>query len=157
MNLKWKDLDKWDQRFLDLAKHISTWSKDPSTQVGAVIANDKEIVSLGYNGYPMYIKDEESNDTRDKKLSKIVHAEINAILFARTNLLGFTLYTYPFMPCNNCMSIVIQAGIMRVVAPYSYADRWQESFAISRELCRKSDTELLEINMLPEHDIGSRD
>jgi deoxycytidylate deaminase len=31
-------LDKWDSRFLSLAKYISTWSKDPSTQVGAVIA-----------------------------------------------------------------------------------------------------------------------
>ena len=42
---------KWDTRFLGLATHISAWSKDPSSQVGAVITDGNRIISLGYNGF----------------------------------------------------------------------------------------------------------
>ena len=47
------DRDKWDRRFLKIAREGATWSKDPSTQVGAVIVDqDQRVVSLGYNGPP---------------------------------------------------------------------------------------------------------
>lgn len=50
--------NKWDFRFLDLAKFISSWSKDPSTKVGAVITDwDNRIVSIGYNGFPKNVHD----------------------------------------------------------------------------------------------------
>jgi dCMP deaminase len=67
---------------MGLAKYISEWSKDPSTKVGAVIVDDeKKIVGLGFNGFPIKTSDnEELYYDRDYKLSKIVHAEINAIL-----------------------------------------------------------------------------
>lgn len=31
--------EKWNRRFVELAKNVSTWSKDPSTKVGAVIVD----------------------------------------------------------------------------------------------------------------------
>ena len=50
---KSRKLDKWDHRFLALAEHISHWSKDPSTKVGAVITHrSKRVVSMGFNGLP---------------------------------------------------------------------------------------------------------
>ena len=54
-------LDKWDMRFLALAEHISEWSKDPSTQVGAVITHSrsKRVISLGFNGFPAGVEDTE--------------------------------------------------------------------------------------------------
>ena len=61
--------NKWDQRFLDIAKLVSTWSKDPSTQTGAVIVRpDRSVVSLGFNGFPkaMLDKDEWYNDRNEK-------------------------------------------------------------------------------------------
>ena len=50
----------WEQRYLDLAQHISTWSKDPSRQIGAVVVGDSgQILSIGYNGFPRGINDDE--------------------------------------------------------------------------------------------------
>ena len=42
-------LNKWDKRWLEIAGLVSTWSKDPSTQIGAIAVKDKRLVSTGYN------------------------------------------------------------------------------------------------------------
>ena len=53
-------MSKWDERFLELAKQIASWSKDPSTQVGCVVVGpDREIRSTGFNGLPRGIEDSE--------------------------------------------------------------------------------------------------
>jgi dCMP deaminase len=122
----------WDRRFLALAEHVSTWSKDPSTKVGAVIVRpDRSIASLGYNGFPRGMSDFEAvyND-REEKYSRVVHGEINAILAAREPLHGYTLYTWPFAPCDRCAVQVIQAGIKRVVCPVVPADKLERWKAI---------------------------
>ena len=49
--------DKWDQRFLDLAREVSTWSKDPSRQIGCIAVRDRKILATGYNGFPKGIDD----------------------------------------------------------------------------------------------------
>lgn len=109
---------KWDKRFMGLAEHVAGWSKDPSTQVGAVIARDNVQISQGFNGFPRGVHDDESKlEDRDLKYQMIIHAEINAILFANEDLYGATVYTWPFAPCCRCAAIIIQAGIKRVVAP----------------------------------------
>lgn len=130
---------KWDQRFLGLAKHVSSWSKDPSTQVGAVIVDDQQrIVSLGYNGFPSTIDDnpERLND-RETKYELTIHGEINALLFANKPINGFTLYTYPFPPCTRCGVQFIQAGIGRVVSIPAKGElqaRWADSIQRSADL-----------------------
>ena len=126
---------KWDLRFLELARHVSEWSKDPSTKVGAVITRpDRSIASLGYNGFPRGMRDDAAlYKDRDKKLSRVVHAELNAILNAREPLHGYTLYVWPpgYGPtCDRCAAHVIQAGIKRVVNQLrqdDFASRWRES------------------------------
>ena len=120
---------KWDLRFLGLAQNpISTWSKDPSTQVGAVITDGKEIVSVGYNGFPADVEDKpEWYHDRDKKLSLMVHAEVNAKRIANRPLLGCTLYTYPFLPCRVCAEEFIGTGIKRAVSLKNTEARWDES------------------------------
>ena len=136
---------KWHKRFLDLAKHISTWSKDPSTQVGAVIVdNSKRIISTGYNGFPIGVHDNiERLENRDIKYEMIVHGEINAIVFARQDLTNTTLYTYPFMPCSRCASIVIQSGIKTVIAPFNDNPRWKDSFEITKTLFAEAGVDLI--------------
>ena len=112
--------DKWDKRFIALAQHVSTWSKDPSTQVGAVIAKDKTEIAMGYNGFPSSIKD--TPDRLQHRLTKYkytIHAEMNAILKAGKegrSVLDSTLYLYPLPPCAECAKHVVAAGITRVVA-----------------------------------------
>jgi dCMP deaminase len=133
------DVSKWDQRFLKLAYDVSDWSKDPSTKVGAVIARGKRFISLGYNGFPVGVEDtEERLNERELKYQLIVHGERNAIIFAERSLVGCTLYTVPFMPCSVCAGMVIQAGITRVVAPYSDNPRWIESFKLTESMFREA-------------------
>ena len=74
-------LNKWYKRYLKLAAEVATWSKDPNTQVGAVVVGSKgQILSQGYNGFPRGINDTSKRlNDRDTKLSLVVHAEMNAI------------------------------------------------------------------------------
>ena len=135
----------WNRRFLSLAEHIATWSKDPSTKVGAVIVDDeRRIISTGYNGFPRDVEDTDHRlQNRDVKYEMIVHGEINAIVFANQNLQGTTLYTWPFMPCSRCAGIVIQSGIRTVVAPYNDNPRWQASFELTEQMFREAGIKLV--------------
>lgn len=137
-------MDKWDNRFLDLAKHISSWSKDPSTKVGAVIVDEnRRIVSVGYNGFSAGVHDfPERYENRDIKYEMIIHGEINAILFANRDLHGCTLYTWPFQPCSRCASIVVQKGISRVVAPINKSPKWEKSFTLANDIFSESKVKL---------------
>ena len=113
--------DKWDKRFLDLAKHISEWSKDPSTKVGCiVVGEDREIRSTGFNGFPRGIEDKQERlEDREQKYPMICHAEENAIMHAARigiSLKGTTAYvTWP--PCSRCTRSLIQAGVSEVIYP----------------------------------------
>jgi dCMP deaminase len=122
-------LTKWDKRFIGLAEHISAWSKDSSTKVGAVLVDtEQRIISTGYNGPPRGVSD--YYITRQERLFKTVHAEENAILFATRSLKGATAYV-THACCANCAAKLIQVGIGRVVFPKPSADflsRWQESY-----------------------------
>jgi dCMP deaminase len=140
------NLLKWDYRFLDLAEFISSWSKDPSTKVGAVITDsDNRIISVGYNGFPKDIHDyQEMLNDRETKYNMIIHGEMNAILFANRSLLDCTLYTYPFMPCPRCASIIIQSRIKRVVSYKNSIDRWEKDLKLSRWLFKQANVELIE-------------
>ena len=142
--------DKWDQRFLEMAQLVGSWSKDPSTQVGAVIVRpDRTVVSVGFNGFPRHMWDyDDLYADRDVKLSRIIHAEMNAILHAREPLEGYTLYTSPVLTCDRCAVHVIQAGIMRVVAPVAPADlsdRWGEMFKKAREYYDEAGIQVVEL------------
>jgi dCMP deaminase len=136
-------MNKWDYRFLDLAEFISSWSKDPSTKVGAVITDENNrIISIGYNGFPQDIIDDDRLQDRDTKYKIIVHGEMNAILFANRSLKLCTLYTYPFMPCPRCSSIIIQAGIGRVVSYNNIPERWKDEFELSKTLFKEANVEV---------------
>jgi dCMP deaminase len=127
-------MNHWDQRFLALAEHISGWSRDPSTKVGAVIVDPMQrVVSMGFNGFPRGIADDARLDDRAVKYEITVHAEANAILFAQRPLAGCTLFNWPLPPCSRCAALIIQAGISRVVAPEP-TERWLSSCSTGRDL-----------------------
>lgn len=116
----------WDIRFLQLADHVANWSKDPSTKVGAVIANDQhQVLSLGYNGFPRGVTDLKSRyEDRPTKLLFVAHAERNALDNAFTDVRGATLYT-TLCPCNECAKSIIQRGIRRVISYTPPADKFE--------------------------------
>lgn len=107
------DIPSWDEYFIGFTKYAATRSKDPKTQVGACIVDkDHRILSIGYNGMPIGIADDEEH-WRTKHLL-VSHAEANAISFCKADLEGSTLYV-TFFPCNECAKMIIQNKIKRVV------------------------------------------
>lgn len=132
----------WDARFLALAEHVAGWSKDPSTQTGAVLTDGKWVISLGFNGFPPRLFDKPGLLTdRAEKLKRTIHCEVNAVLRAGPASRGTTLYTWPFLSCAECAKLMIAAGVARVVAPQMPADkaeRWAASMQTSEQLFREA-------------------
>ena len=110
----------WDEYFMGLAHLSAMRSKDPSTQVGAVIVDQEhKVVGIGYNGLPIGCSDDEFPWDREggmleSKYAFVVHAELNAILNSTRDLHGCTLYVSLF-PCNECAKAIIQSGIRKIV------------------------------------------
>lgn len=122
----------WHQRYIDLARQIATWSKDPSTQCGAVfIGESGQVLSQGYNGFPRGMKDsEERYLNREEKYSRIVHAEMNAIYNASrsgVSLEGSTAYVHGLPCCHECAKALIQVGVKSVVMKEANNIRWNDS------------------------------
>lgn len=118
---KKQDYISWDEYFMGVAVLSARRSKDPNTQVGACIVNDKnKIVGAGYNGLPMGCDDDEfpwekQGDFLQTKYPYICHAELNAILNnIGMDLQGCKIYTALF-PCNECAKAIIQSGIAEVI------------------------------------------
>ena len=130
-----------------MAALVASWSKDTSTQVGAVIVDaDRRIVSVGFNGFPRGCDDSpELYADRERKYRRVVHAERNALLFACRSIKGCTLYTTPFPPCAPCAAMFVQAGIARVVAPSpspGLAERWGAELAEAASLFAEAGVQL---------------
>lgn len=138
------DRTKWDLKFLSLAKFWSEMnSKDPSTKVGAVIADDSHrLMGIGYNGFPRSVSDDpERYADRNIKYPMVVHAEANAILFANKTE-GCTVYVWPLFTCCDCAGLLIQSGIKRVVSPPPIEERWKSQYDISEAMYRDAGIEL---------------
>lgn len=102
----------WDTMFMEMAQTVAKRSKDPRTQVGAILVSPgNNRVAIGYNGFPKGI--EETQERWADKYRYVVHAEENAILNAKCDLEGWTLYVTLF-PCTSCTNKILQAGIARV-------------------------------------------
>lgn len=135
---------KWDKRYLNLAYAVSKWSRDPSTQIGAVAVGSKgQVLSQGYNGFPRGIKDTQDRYyDRETKYKLIVHAEQNLIYNATYNgvsLDGSTLYVTGLPVCSECAKGVIQVGIKRVVMPHiDDMKSWKESWELSSSMFREA-------------------
>lgn len=143
---------KWDRRFIEMARLVATWSKDPSTQTGAVIAGpDRRVISVGFNGFPAGMPDSaELYANREEKYARIIHCEVNALLFARVVPVRASLYTYPFMSCDRCAVQMIQAGLRRFVAPRPTSDqntRWGQAFDRTRKYIAEVGGTLLEVDL----------
>lgn len=130
--------DRWQEYFLDLCGVSAEMSKDPSTQVGALVVRpDRTIAGMGWNGFPMGCNDDERLYlNRDTKYSRTIHAEMNAILHLRERPRGYTLYCSCAV-CDRCMAHIAQVGIIKVVTPPPTADylsRWAKSYEMALEI-----------------------
>ena len=134
----------WDDKFMDLAKLVSTWSKDRSTQVGAVIVNsDNRVVSLGYNGPPSGFTDDEEDyvHIRPDKYLYFEHGERNCIYNAARlglSVSGCKIYVTDsreehLFCCADCARAIIQSGITELVIerPSGIDNNWDKSTRVA--------------------------
>ena len=125
--MKRQNYISWDEYFMGIAKLAALRSKDPSTQVGAcIVSQDNIIISTGYNGMPKGCSDDEypwSREGGETKYPYVVHAELNAVLNANgRDLRGSKLYVALF-PCNECAKAIIQSGIKEIIY---YSDKYHD-------------------------------
>ena len=136
-------INKWDARWLEIAGVVSTWSKDPSTKIGAIAVKDKRLVSTGYNGFPRGIQDYDDRwNNREEKYKYVVHAEMNCIYNANyhnQSLKGSTMYIVGLPVCHECAKGIIQAGVVRVVAQFKDAPlKWARSTEITEKMFKEA-------------------
>lgn len=140
--------DKWDTRFLEMAAFVSTFSKDPNTQMGAVIVSeDRRQIAIGYNGFPRGIADDERLGKRDLKRTLMVHAETNAVLNCAfdTVVVPATLYVTGH-PCLECAKVIVQKRLRRVVyRPFVFVGFWHDSMLAASRLFEEAGIEAREI------------
>ena len=151
--MKRTDYISWDEYFIGIAMLAAKRSKDPSTQVGAcIVSQDNIIISTGYNGMPKGCSDDEFSWDRegaDTKYPYVVHAELNAILNANgRDLRGSRIYVALF-PCNECAKAIIQSGVKEVVY---LSDKYKDSlsFIASKRMLDAAGVKYTQLK--PEHD-----
>ena len=138
----------WKNRYLNLAQHVSAWSKDPSRKIGAVaVGAQGQILAQGYNGLPRGIEDtEERLHNREEKYKYVVHAEMNVIFNASLNgvsLKDADLYVYGLPVCSECAKGIIQVGIKRVfiLTDSLIPPIWEESWKLSKSMLNEAGVE----------------
>ena len=131
--------NKWDSRYLRLAREVSTWSKDPSTKIGAIAIGSKgQVLAQGYNGFPRGIYDGENRYiNKATKYQYVVHAEQNVIYNATYNgvsLDNASLYVWGLPVCSDCAKGIIQVGVKRIVMDGSIPNRWKDSWQLTQKM-----------------------
>lgn len=147
-------INKWDLRFMEMAREVSQWSKDPSKQIGCVAVGDNhQVLSTGYNGFPRGISDDEERyEDREVKYKYVVHAEKNCIYNACLNgisLAGAKLYAYGLPICSECAKGIIQVGIKEVIIDEGsfIIPKWNESFEFTKHLFEEADVIIKYVNI----------
>ena len=127
----------WDEYFMGVAMLSAERSKDPNTDVGAcIVSDDNRILSMGYNGAPRGLHDDKMHWDRvgsfiDTKYAYVCHAELNAILNAKTSVEDCKLYVTLF-PCNECAKVIIQSGIKEFIYLSDKYDGTKENMAAKK-------------------------
>ena len=134
-----------DEYFMRIAQVVSLRSTCMKRKVGAVLVKESHILSTGYNGAPSGFshctletcvrKDLKSGEKPE--LCRGVHAEINCIIQAAihgTSIMGDTTLFSTHFPCMNCLKLVINAGIKRIV----YREGYNMENEVKQEMIKES-------------------
>jgi dCMP deaminase len=137
---------EWENRFLEMARLVSSWSKDPSTKVGAVLVSGRHVLGTGYNGFPVGCDDSaEIYLNRDEKYRRVVHAEVNALLNAQGKK-GDEMSLYSTLcPCSQCAAMIINFGVRQVFCPvptHDQLERWGASFDSASKMFKEAEVKM---------------
>ena len=100
---------------------------------------DNRIISTGFNGFPKGLKDSiERLEDKEFKRAVTLHAEENAILYAKQDLTDCNLYIYGLPPCSHCAAMIIQSGIKnvyyRIPKNYEISEHWKDNLNLAKEI-----------------------
>lgn len=137
---------KWFWRFLDLAKHVATWSKD-TTQVGAVaVVTDgdyKAVLETGYNGLPRGVQDLPERMERPAKYLWTAHAEANLVAHAASKVLAGSTVFVTHLCCSQCMASLINAGVKRICVGDGKTSMPPEQFDVSTTMASEAGVQII--------------
>jgi len=138
---------------------VSTWSKDPSTKVGAVlVGSNGQVLSQGYNGFPRGLDDDLSlYRVKEFKYQHIVHAEENCVynaVYNNTPIKDSKIYITGLPICHNCAKVIIQCGISEVIIDTLPNKNWTDSAIIAAKMLRDCS---VEYNIIVDEEIKSVD
>jgi dCMP deaminase len=119
----------WEKYALSLAEVASLRSEDPYVKVGACLLRaDNSVAGLGYNGAPPGVNIDWDN--RDERRKRVVHAEVNALRYARPQECYLLACTH--LPCNDCLRMIASYGVKKVIFKEVY-ERDTSSIELSKE------------------------
>lgn len=133
----------WDELYTEIAKTVAKRSKDPHTQVGAVLVKNHCILGLGYNGEPINFKYNFDWHSYEKYLY-VIHAEVNAIINATSigaDIRNSDIYL-TLSPCPNCMKLLVQYQIKNIF----FIDKYEKNFALSKHIADNANINLIQVN-----------
>ena len=118
-------MNKWDDRMVEVARLVSTWSKDAERKVGCVITTeDYHILATGFNGYPKNVDDTDPSF----RLHKSIHAEVNAALRLPRMCERARVFVWGGHPCAQCAAVLLQKGCRYFYVPKILVlSKWSES------------------------------
>lgn len=137
-------MGRWEARFLEMARLVAGWSKDPSTKVGAVaVGTARQVLETGFNGLPRGVRDLASRMGRPDKYLWTSHAEENLVAHAARQVLeGSTVYV-THLCCNVCARMLINAGVSRVVCDDGRTSMPKEVFETARLMFKEAGVSLV--------------
>lgn len=144
---------KWIKRFLELAHIIASWSKDPSTKVGAIAVDPKSraILETGYNGLPRGVQDLNSRMQRPEKYLWTSHAEENVVAHAARKILDGSEVYVTHLCCCRCARLLINSGVKKIIVDGTGKTSMpDEEFDVAVRMFREANVVLEIHNTLPE-------
>jgi len=142
----------WNEYFLNMAYLVAMRSPDPMTHNGAVIVGpNNEVISTGYNGFPMGVEHKAERMGRPEKYFWMSHSEVNALYLCPIRPVGCKMYVTG-LPCADCARGIIQSGIVEVYidANKDWIDnqeKWLESCRRTVEMFKEADVKVSEIGV----------
>jgi dCMP deaminase len=138
---------RWPMRFLDVARLVASWSKDPSTKVGAVATdpNTRKLLETGYNGLPRGVTDRADRMERPAKYLWTAHAEANLVAHAARSRLEGADVTVTHYCCADCTKLLINAGVRRVFVGDGQTSMPQEQFDTARQMFLEAGVEVISV------------
>jgi dCMP deaminase len=144
----------WDEWFIKMTYLIASKSKDKSSKIGSVLVRDTQIISTGYNGFPMGVNDDiPDRHEKPKKYHYVVHAEVNCLYLAARNggcTNNCTIYTN-VVSCVECTKGLINAGIKKLIYHKQCQEKleefpkeqWQEQKEIVESMLNEAKIDLV--------------